>query len=342
VSIYNRQDTQQNLNMKYDVFGIGSALIDFLVEVEDSELLELNLKKGQFHLINEEDSKKLLKKMEKHRVKISPGGSLANTLYGVATLGGSVVFCGKVGRDNHGDIYEGKMFESGIKPRLARSEKMTGHAITFITPDSERTFATHLGAALHLKKTDIFFEDLKQSRMLHIEGYQLEDEQLRYVSLQAMQFAKKHNIKISVDLGDPGIVARNKVDIEEMIEKYADIVFANEDEARALVDLEPLKALNDIAKLTEIAIVKLGKHGSYIKQGNTIHKIPGYEAKTVDTTGAGDMFAAGFLYGLCCDYDLEVCGHIGSYFAAKVVEQIGARLEYIDKKEIKELIKRIK
>jgi len=327
--------------MKYDVFGIGSALIDFLVEVDNGELLELNLKKGQFHLIDEEGSKILLEKIKKHPVKISPGGSSANTLYGVAALGGNVVFCGKVGRDNHGNIYEKEMFKNGVKTRLARSEKTTGYAITFITPDNERTFATHLGAASQLEKTDIPFEDLKQSKILHIEGYQFEDRQLRDVSLQTMQFAKKHNIRISIDLGDPGIVSRNKVDIKEMINKYADIVFANESEARALAGLEPPEALTDIAKLTEIAIVKVGKYGSYIKQGNTIHKIPGYKAKTADTTGAGDMFAAGVLYGLCSHYDIKVCGHIGSYFAAKVVEEIGARLRYIDGKEVKKLIKRI-
>ena len=180
--------------MKYNVFGIGSALMDFLVEIEHNELLELNLKKGQLHLIDEKDSKRLLKKLENYKVNTSPGGSSANTLYGIALLGGKVVFCGKIGKDKHGDIYEEKMFNGGVKPKLARSGKITGHAITFITPDSERTFAVHLGAALHLEKADVFFKDLKQSTILHIEGYQLEDKNLRSVSLHAMQFAKKNNI----------------------------------------------------------------------------------------------------------------------------------------------------
>lgn len=328
------------LNMKYHVFGIGSALMDFLIEVEHNELLELDLKKGHFHLIDEEHSKKLLKKLEKYKVKTSPGGSSANTLYGVALLGGNVVFCGKVGKDKHGDIYEEKMLDGGVKHKIKRSEKITGHAITFITPDSERTFAVHLGASLHLEKADVFFNDLKQSSILHIEGYQLEDKNLRDVSLHAMQFAKKNNIKISIDIGDPGIVARNKKDIKNMIKKYADIVFANEHEAKALTGLEPLEALNEIAKLTETAIVKTGKKGSYIKKGSTIHEIPGYKAKSVDTTGAGDMFAAGVLYGISKGHDLKVSGHMGSYFAAKVVEQIGARLSNIDKKEIEKLIKK--
>ena len=327
--------------MKYDIFGIGSALMDFLIEVEHNELLELNLNKGQFHLIDEDTSKRLLKKIEKYNVKTSPGGSSANTLYGAAILGNSVVFCGKVGKDSHGDIYEEKMLKNGVKPKLARSDKITGHAITFITPDSERTFAVHLGASLHLKKEDVFFEDLKNSKILHIEGYQLEDKALRDVSLHAMDFAKKHNIKISIDLGDPGIVSRNKKDIKDMIKKYADIVFANEEEAKALTGLKPLEALNEIAKLTNIAIVKVGKGGSYIKKEGTIHEIPGYKVKAIDTTGAGDMFAAGVLYGISKNHNLKVAGHIGSYFASKVVEQIGARLDKINKKEVEELIKKL-
>jgi sugar/nucleoside kinase (ribokinase family) len=328
--------------MKYDIFGIGSALMDFLIEVEHDELIELNLKKGQFHLIDENQSKELLKKLEKYNVKTSPGGSSANTLYGAALLGSNVVFCGKVGKDKHGDIYEQKMVDGNVKPTLARAENITGHAITFITPDSERTFAVHLGAAVHLEKDDVFFEDLNQSRILHIEGYQLEDKNLRDVSLHAMQFAKKKGVKISIDLGDPGIVSRNKADIKKMVNEYADIVFANEEEANALTGLEPLEALKEIAQITDIAIVKVGKKGSYIKQGEKVYEIPPYEAKAVDTTGAGDMFAAGVLYGISQGRNLNISGRIGSYFAAKVVEKIGARLDKIEKREVEEVIASIK
>ncbi len=328
--------------MEYDIFGIGSALMDLLIEVDHNRLLELNLKKGNFHRIDEQTSKKLLKKIENHKVKTAPGGSSANTLYGVAILGGTGVFCGKVGNDNQGTIYEQEMTKCGITPKLARSEKITGHAITFITPDSERTFAVHLGASMHLKKEDVFFKDLKNSKILHIEGYQLEDMGLRDVSLHAMEFAKKHNVKISIDLGDPGIVTRNQEDIKQMINKYADIVFANEDEAKALTGLNPLEALNEIAKSVDIAIVKIGKEGSYIKQGDTIYEIPSFDVKAVDTTGAGDMFAAGVLYGICQNLNLKICGLIGSYFAAQVVKQIGARLKTIDQKELENLISTVK
>jgi len=328
--------------MTYDIFGIGSAIMDFLIQIEHNELVEFNLKKGQFHLIDEEHSKKLLKEIESHKVITAPGGSSANTVYGAAILGSNVVFCGKVGKDKHGDIYEQKMQGPTMKPILARSDKMTGHSITFITPDTERTFAVHLGAAMQLKKEDVFFEDLKQSKILHIEGYQLEDKQLREVSLHAMKFAKENGVKVSIDVGDPGIAKRNREDITQMIREYADIVFMNEDEAKSLTDLEPLEALNIISKLADITIVKVGKDGSYIKQGDTIHQIPSYSAKAIDTTGCGDMYAAGVLHGIAKGHSLKVSGHIGSFYASKVVEKIGARLDGIDQIELNKFVNDIK
>ncbi|MFH1849127.1 MAG: adenosine kinase [archaeon] len=324
---------------QYDVFGIGSALMDFLIEVDHNQLAEFNLNKGQFHLIDEAHSKEILDKLKNYRVTTEPGGSSANTLYGIGILGGTVVFCGKVGRDPHGDTYEEKMINSGVKPVLARSGSPTGHAITFITPDSERTFAVHLGAAMQLEAEDVFFDDLKNSGILHVEGYQLEAPGLRKVSMHAMQFAKQNGIRISIDLGDPGIVARNKKDLRKLVADYADIVFANEEEAMALTGLKPREALDALSGICDTAIVKVGRKGSMIKQADTIHFIPGYPAQAIDTTGAGDMFAAGVLYGISKGHSLKVSGHIGSFYAAKVVGRIGARLDRIDQDELDALIR---
>ncbi len=327
------------MKRKYDIFGIGSALMDFLIEIDNKELVALKLKKGNFHLIDKKSSLKLLKNMAKHKIISSPGGSSANTLYGAAILGGKVIFCGKVGLDKQGKAYSEATLKSCIKSNLVRSEQATGHAITFITPDSERTFAVHLGATLELEKKDIILDYIKSSKILHIEGYQLEDKRLRGVALHAMDFAKKNNTRISIDLGDPGVVKRNKKEIIKIIKKYANIVFANEEEAKTLTSQKVQKALEEISNMADIAVVKVGKKGSYIKQGQTIYKIRGYKVDAIDTTGAGDMFAAGFLYGLCRNYDLKKSGYIGSYFAAKVVQQIGARLKKVNKREIKKIFK---
>jgi sugar/nucleoside kinase (ribokinase family) len=324
--------------MKYDVFGIGSAIMDFLIQVHPNELLELDLKKGHFHLVDETKSKSVLDSIKKSEMKIAPGGSCANSLFGIAQLGGSVVFCGKVGKDEHGMIYEQQMVDCGVKSCIGKIDThKTGHAITFITPDTERTFVVHLGASIKLEKEDVFFDDLKQSKVLHVEGYQLEDPSLRSVALHAMEFAKKNNAKVSIDLADPGIVNRNKEDMIKLVKDYADIVFANEDEAKALTGKDAIDALNEISTMAEIAIVKIGKKGSLIKKGSELYEIKPHTVKPLDTTGAGDMYAAGFLYGLTHDLNLQQSGDLGSYLAAKVVGQIGARLESIDPSILKKI-----
>jgi len=326
---------------KYDVFGIGSALMDLLIEIEPKELLEMDLKHGEMHLIDEEKSKKILERLKKYNVRIAPGGSSANTLVDIARLGGKVVFCGKVGKDSHGDIYEQKLKDHKIKANVSRSSLKTGHAITFITPDSQRTFATHLGAVLELKKEDIFEDDIRASKILHIEGYQLEDKNLKEVATHAMNIAKRNNVKISIDLSDPALIRRNIIHIRPLVKKYADIVFANEEEAREFTGFEAEKALDALSEFCSTAIIKLGKKGSLIKHNGKVHKIPSAKANAIDTTGAGDAYAAGILYGLANGYDIKVAGNIASLIAAKVVEKIGARLGEVPYKEIEEIKNKI-
>jgi len=326
------------MRTRYDVFGIGSPLMDLLVEAKDHDLKQLGLTKGCFHSISEEDSQRLLSRIPPEAVTMCAGGSAANTLYGVAMLGGNVIFCGRVGSDSRGESYQQEMLAGGVNARLARSRGLTGQAITLVTPDGERTFAVHLGAALDLEEQDIVLEELQQSRILHVEGYLLEDRRLKKTALYAMQFAKEHGVRISIDLGDPGVVRRNKIAITEILEKYGDLVFANEEEAKELVGLDAREALQSIAELVEIAVIKVGTNGSYIRDRNGTYEIPSYEAKVIDTTGAGDLFAAGVLYGTCCEYNLAISGRIGSYFAARVVERLGARVARIDRAELQRLM----
>lgn len=319
----------------YDVMGIGSALMDFLIQVDDQELLELSLKKGEMQLIDEEHSRQILERLKAYDVKTAPGGSSANTLAGVSLLGGSVLFCGKVGRDDHGSMYEEKMINGNIKTAIGRSAKKTGHAITFITPDSQRTFATHLGAALELRKEDVLEDDIRQSKILHLEGYQLEDPSLREMSMHALNLAKKHKTLVSIDLSDAGLVRRNLKDIRNIMLLYADIIFANEDEAAAFTDLHgDEEKLHALSKYCDIAFLKLGINGSLIRRGDEIIKIDPFPVKAVDTTGAGDMYAAGILYGLTHHFSLQHAGIIASYTASRVVEKIGARIDHVSREEL--------
>jgi len=328
------------MEKKYDVFGIGNALMDFLIEVDDNTLAEMNLNKGELHLVDEDHSKKIFEKLKNYKVKTSAGGSSANTLAGVNMLGGSVVFLGKVGKDEHGDLYEQTMVDNGIKSNICRSASRTGHACCFITPDSERTFSVFLGAALELKQEDVLEEDLKQSKILHLEGYQLEEGEVRNMCLKAADIAKKNNLKVSVDLSDPGVIRRNLADLKKIVKEKADIVFVNETEAEEFTGKkDPEEALGVLGEVCDIAIVKIGDKGSLIQENGVIHFIEPFKVSAKDTTGAGDMYAAGILYGITNNIPLDKAGKIASYAAAKVVERIGARLDSSFKDEILNIVK---
>lgn len=323
-----------------DVIGLGNALMDFLIEVEDNKLLEFDLKRGEMHLVEEEKAKEILDKIEKEKLQIEfvPGGSAANTLKGVAFLGGRAILCGKVGKDKHGLSYVEQMEEHGVKTRINKHpHKLTGHAVTFITPDAQRTFSVHLGAALHLEKDEIVDEDIISSKILHLEGYQLEGDTKETV-LHAMEIARKHGTLISLDLADPGVIRRNKKLLMRVVQDYVDILFVNEKEAKEFTDKEEEQAALELGNYVKIAIVKIGERGSIVYNEGAMHYIAPFPATVVDTTGAGDTYAAGFLYGYCCGWTLEKCGKLGSLFASKVVEQKGVRIKHLDAEELKKNI----
>lgn len=323
-----------------DVLGLGNTLMDFLIEVDDNRLLEFDLKKGEMHLVEEDKAKKILDKIEKEQLKIEfvPGGSAANTLKGVAFLGGAAMLYGKVGKDAHGLSYIEQMQAHGVKTRITHHHhKLTGHALAFITPDAQRTFSVHLGAAIHLEKEDILEDDIKESKILHLEGYQLEGE-TKETLLQAMELARKHHTLISLDLADPGVIRRNHKLLQRIVQDYVDILFVNEKEAKEFTGKEEEEAAIELGKMVKIAIVKIGERGSIISGDGGLHYIAPFPAKAIDTTGAGDTYAAGFLYGCCCGWPLERCGKLGSLLASKVVEQKGVKLNHLDAEELKKNI----
>ena len=314
---------------------MGSALLDLTFNISDNILTDLNLKKGEMKLINKQESNDILNKLNSHKFTTDPGGSAANTIAGIGFLGGKSVLLGKIGLDNHGEIYETKTKEAGVDSNLAKhQEESTGHAITFITPDFERTFATHLGASLHLKKEDILEEAIEKSKILHIEGYQVDLPELREVVLHAIEFAKKHKTLVSLDLSDPSIVIKNKEIFENLLKSHIDIIFANETEAKAFTNKEPEQALEDLAKYCNVAIVKLGKDGSLIKSKDKTYKIKAQKVEVENTNGAGDAYAAGFLYGVTNNWNLENAGNFASQIGALVVSNKSARLENSQKNTI--------
>ena len=320
---------------KFDVFGIGNALMDVLVKVDDSHLAEFNLKKGTFHLFDKDEMKKIIESVKNKEKKLVPAGSASNTIAGLATLGGKCVLCGKVGNDEYGGIYEEIIVKNGVKSNLSKcSKEITGQNINFITPDAERTFATILGASVNLEKHEVFHEDIANSKIFYFTGYEFEST--KDIIIHGMDIAKENGVKIAFDLSDPRLVERNLEEIKLLL-KSVDIVFMNESEALALTGLKAEDAASVVGEDVDIAVVKVGDKGSYISsQGQTI-KIEPYLKKAVDTTGAGDWYAAGFLYGYVNDKPLELCGKYGSYAASKIVEVVGAKLENSIKDEIDSL-----
>ncbi|MEW5897150.1 MAG: adenosine kinase [Nanoarchaeota archaeon] len=328
-----------------DVIGFGNALMDILVEVDEHKLsqfaLEFGFKKGEMHLVDEQKARQILSKIEAEQLKTEmvPGGSAANTIKGVAFLGGKALLCGKVGKDAQGLSYVQQMKEHGITSRINHHpHKLTGHALTLITPDAQRTFSVHLGAALHLARDDIIDEkideDIQKSKILHVEGYQLEGDTEETV-LQAMEIARKHKTLISLDLADLGVIRRNKKLLQRIVQDYVDILFVNEKEAKEFTGKEEEEAAAELGNYARIAVVKIGEKGSIVNESGQIHYIAPFPAKAIDTTGAGDTYAAGFLYGHCQGWPADKCGRLGSLFASKVVEQKGVRIKHLDAEEMK-------
>ena len=319
------------------IIGIGNALVDVMTIVPDETYLtRFNLPKGSMTLVDGIRSAEIKKTTAAMKSTLASGGSAGNTMYGLGLMGVNASFIGKVGRDDLGVFYEKDMIDAGLLPVLMRSPvSPTGTAVGLITPDSERTFATHLGAATELTPDELKSIYFKGYDILYLEGYLIFN--LPLVE-QACRMAKKYNMCIAIDLASFNVVADMLPNFRHIIEKYADIVFANEDEARAFTGLDPREAVEEISKKCSIAIVKVGAGGSWIKRGDEIIRVDALKVNTVDTTGAGDLYAAGFLYGFSHGFSLDKCGIFGSILAGKVIEVVGARMPEVKLAEAKQMI----
>ena len=319
------------------ILGIGNALVDVMTIINDDSVLEkFGLPKGSMQLVDEAKSAMVKSGTMHFSRSLASGGSAANTIHGLAMLGLDSGFIGSVGKDETGDFFENDMKSAGVKTFLTRRNSVSGTAVALISPDSERTFATHLGAAVELGPEDLKPEQFKGYDILYLEGYLIFNKQLVE---QACKLAKSNHMTIALDLASYNVVDIKLDDFKEIIEKYVDIVFANEDEAKSFTGYTTFDALNIISQSCEVAVVKVGKEGSLIKRGEEVISIGVIDVKSVDTTGAGDLYAAGFLYGYAFGYSLEKCGLFGSILAGHVIEIVGARMDETRWKKIIALIK---
>lgn len=323
------------------ILGIGNALTDILAVLPDETLLnQYHLPRGSMQHVDMETGDKIWQALKTMGVEYVAGGSAANTITGTAIFGMKSGFIGKVGNDELGQLYQSDQKQYGIQSKLLKGKSSSGRAMVFITaPNAERTFAVYLGAALEMGPEDISIEDFRGWDYFHIEGYLVQNQEL---IRKAVELAKEAGCIISIDMASYNVVESNKAFLHDIVEKYVDIIFANETEAKAFTHKEPREALDELAKICKYAIVKVGKDGSMVKCGDEAHFIPAWPATPVDATGAGDTYAAGFLYGHSLGMPLKVCGEIGSIIAAKVVEIIGTKIDiprWKDAKaEIRELI----
>jgi len=319
------------------IIGIGNALVDVLTQLENDNLLEeLGLPRGSMQLVDAERSAQIQEKSKNLKKQMASGGSAANTIHGLAKLGMETAFIGSVGKDETGKFFEEDLKSSGIKPVLFYSDSPSGIANGMISPDGERTFGTFLGAALDLSADKLSKENFEGYDILHVEGYLVQNHELLKTILK---LAKEVGLKISLDLASYNVVEDNLDFLHDMVKNYVDIVFANEEEAKAFTGKEPEEALADIATLTDIAVVKIGSKGSMVKQGAEVTRISPIKARAVDTTGAGDLYASGFLYGLANNLGFEKAGYIGSLLSGTVVEVWGAKFGEDKWKAIREKVK---
>ncbi|MCF0163946.1 MAG: adenosine kinase [Bacteroidales bacterium] len=308
------------------ILGIGNALTDILAILPDSNMLEtFNLSKGSMQHVDAETGNKIWEILKEFGIKYVAGGSAANTIATTAILGMRSAFIGKVGLDEIGSLYKSNQKQNGIESKLLRGKAPSGRSMVLITEEnSERTFATYLGAALELEPEDLNPNDFDGYDYFHIEGYLVQNQRL---IRRAVEIAKSKGMIISLDLASYNVVESNRAFLHDIVENYVDIVFANESEAEAFTLKSPREAIDDLAKVCKIAVVKIGKDGSMVKSGDEFHIIEPWPANPIDATGAGDTYAGGFLYAHSMGMPLEICGQVGSILAAKVVEVIGSKID---------------
>ncbi len=318
-----------NINTKFDVVGVGNAIVDILAKVDDSFITENGLKKGNMVLIEENQAEKLYNSMPPAVEK--SGGSAANTVAGIVSLGGKAAFIGKTKDDQLGKIFRHDLTSIGVhfSTPAAKHGLSTARCMVAVTPDAERTMATFLGAAKEITIDDVEEDVIATAKVTYLEGYLWYEQHAKAAMREAVSIATKYNRKISLSLSDQFCVINHKEEFLELIKKNVDILFANEEEIKELLGIKNIhQSLDKLKSLCEIVAITLGSKGSSIIADNKHYEIPPAKSiKVVDTTGAGDLYASGFLYAYTNGYNIRDCGKIATIAASEVITHIGARPE---------------
>ncbi|HKJ83840.1 MAG TPA: adenosine kinase [Mariprofundaceae bacterium] len=313
--------------MTFDVYGVGNAIMDLQVRCSDDFLQNNNIEKGIMTLAEEDRQQSILSALTDHTVHYCSGGSAANTIVGIADFGGRAAYACKVGKDDFGHRYIDEMRRLGITAEIAPSNGQTGTCVVLITPDAQRTMLTHLGISATLSADDIEAREIARSKYVYVEGYLFAGDETRQAAMRAIRLAKEQGVKVALTISDPFLIDICKDTFWELIEGPVDLLFCNFEEAKSLTGMDdPIECARVIHRHTENVALTLGKNGSIIMHENEAIPIEGVEVEAVDTTGAGDMYAAGVLYGITNGFSWRQAGHLGSHAASRIVSQLGARL----------------
>ncbi|HAH51235.1 MAG TPA: adenosine kinase [Balneola sp.] len=327
---------------KYDVYGIGNALVDIDFEVSQDFLSDHNIKKGLMTLVDEETQTRLIKAIDGKNTEKKSGGSAANTVMAVSQFGGSAFYSCKVADDEFGQFYLNDLTEAGIATNLDGKTKehgITGKCLVMITDDADRTMNTFLGITTSLSTSEVSEEAIQNSEYIYLEGYLVASPTAFEAMKLTKQLAEKNGVKTSITLSDPSIVEGFKGLFHEVIGDGVDLLFCNEDEALKFTGSSNINvAREELKKFAKKFVITQGKNGAMIFDGDTFIDIEPYQVNTVDTNGAGDMFAGAFLYGITNGHSYAGSGKLASLASSKIVSQYGPRLPMKSIKEIQNQI----
>lgn len=326
--------------MEAKVLGMGNALVDILVRIPNDNILQqFGMPRGSMQLVDTQRSAEIYNAIQSMQPQKVAGGSASNTINGLANLGVATGMIGKIGRDELGQFFLTDLENSGITSHLFTSDSATGNCIALISPDSERTFATCLGAAIEMLVSDIQPSLFEGYTHFYVEGYLVQNYELIET---ALKIAHEKGLMTCIDLASYNVVEDNLDFLKKIIKKYVDVVFANEEEATAFTGKEDLEALNEIGELADIVIMKQGCKGSIIKYFDDIERVGIIRANGIDTTGAGDMFAAGFIYGMINGLTPNKCAQAGAILAGNVIEVVGTKMDTQRWNRVRQALKKLK
>jgi sugar/nucleoside kinase (ribokinase family) len=314
-------------SVQYEVNGIGNALVDCLALVSDEFLARNGIRKGVMALVDTPGTEQILIENADGYTRVG-GGSAANTLVGISHLGGKTCFTGKVADDPNGRFYREDLAASGVIFKAGTGEGVTGTCVSLITPDGQRSMLTHLGVSGDLTREDIDEDVIAASAYLYVEGYQWSAAKARDASVHAMELAKKHGTRVALTYSDPLMAKHFRDDFWSVTREYVDLLFCNEDEGCAVAETSDRhRAARVLNSICEMVCLTTAADGAIVAERGVITETPAtLVEQVVDTTGAGDLYAAGVLHSLVRGDDLIVASHTGARLAAAVIARIGARL----------------